>query len=281
MPNFSRRVGAVGRIFAGFLLVASSIALRADALPSAFAVQTFTPSGVIYSGPPVVMYALPIVHTGGSTQLPNSGTLGYTVSVEGGSDPSTSVQLSVLGAFGSGVLDQFDLRSSLTYYFEVNGPADQTAVINFAGSGGAYVPGPRVSTFGAESMIALGAQGASSYLVDAISGAGDTSHLAFLPNTASGLSLNTNVDVETNTAYVVTLFSEAYFGTTGSYTQMTAFAVADPTITLVSTDPDLSLEFSPGLIPDTAPVPEPGTLSLMVAGMAAVGMRVRALRQRA
>jgi hypothetical protein len=90
-------------------------------------------------------------------------------------------------------------------------------------------------------------------------------------NPSSSFNVNTTLELQTNTAYVVSLSTESYFSIVLSSSNRPAgnwdtLAEIDPTITLATTDPNYSLGFSPGLIPDSSPVPEPSSLALLGTG---------------
>lgn len=98
---------------------------------------------------------------------------------------------------------------------------------------------------------------------------------------SSSFSVNQVLDVQTDTPYTVLLYAtqDFYADSTfpcSAYTingtsypcglNYSASASVDPTITLDTTNPAYSLEFSPGLVPSATP--EPSCLILLATGLA-------------
>lgn len=187
-----------------------------------------------------------------------SGASG-TASVSSGSDPSVSVNATGLGAGGS----------SLYYEFEVSGPANKIVSATITGSGGATVSNPSLGAASASLQIGL-ADGDTAVYSEYLPYGGP-----YLVNDAvcvgacgsggqsSGLfSVNGPFDLETDMVYAVEMNTQYSIGPGA----VTASAFVDPTITLDTTDPAYSLEFSPGLIP-TSTTPEPSSLLLVATGL--------------
>jgi hypothetical protein len=194
-----------------------------------------------------------------------------------GADPTvmSSINVSPLGHSAS-LIQDFDSESWIYYEFAVDGPADETVDIDFSSSGSAEVSSLAPSldfnstayldvtqaTTGAVLLTGTACAGAPS---DESDPCGETSG----PLTSS-FNLNQTLTVETNTAYLVDIFtddslSEPQSGNPGSYF---ATSTVDPTITLDTTDPAYSLEYSAGLgVPSSSATPEPSTLMLVATGL--------------
>ena len=105
---------------------------------------------------------------------------------------------------------------------------------------------------------------------------GDTAVVNQVASTTGSSSFNINqtVDLSTNTVYNVDMITLVNF--TSNITQppsdFSAVSALDPSITLATTDPDYSLEFSPGLF---APTPEPGSLILAATGLVGLAEMLR------
>jgi hypothetical protein len=179
---------------------------------------------------------------------------------------------------------KFDSRTIIQYDFEVSGPAGSVG-LNLAGSGAAYAS-TSFPNFGSEAIFTISpASSPASTILDEIACVGDTSGLLKQAcfdstNPPPSFNVNTTLQLQTNIAYVVNLSTESYFSVvlssgnhpTGNWD---TFAGIDPTFTLATTDPDYSLSFSPGLVPDASQVPEPSSLLLLGSGLVGLARTIR------
>ncbi len=204
-----------------------------------------------------------------------NGVGGVTATTTGSSDPSVSSALQVGGATNTTTM--LDSKANVTYYFEIAGPEGTTS-LNFLSSGFTMASLPHgAGTLGAEALLTVSALGSSTNALNAIACSGDTSKLQYkdctnTPGALSSFNVNSDLELQTNTIYMVNLWSEAYFASTSTLSipgQLESRAAVDPTITLVTSDPAYSLSFSSNLTPDpTTTTPEPGTLLLCLPGIA-------------
>lgn len=254
--------------------VSSSIALHADPLPPLYYFASVSSTGE-GNGSEVAAgssfeYALPI-------QV--ASTAGLFAQVGGGTDPFVNTRFLPSGPVPTTLPYQTsNAQAVLRYYFEVNGPANQTVSMNIGSKGWAELDGPQLTNFGADATLAISpTTDPTNYLLSDIACAGDTSHFPTSPCTKNpgspaAFNINGTVLVQTNTPYLVSMASETYFYTllNKPFPEVSAISGVDPTITLDTLDPAYSLSFSPGLTPDSSPVPEPGTLALTLSGIAAL-----------
>jgi hypothetical protein len=277
MPRFTR-CGCV-TVFALFAVLVPSL-LHADALPPAIATQIFSYGGVVYNGPPGTPYSTDVSNSLTYSSPFGSGNAELDALTHGTSDPGVMSRVFVSGAFGGSSVKQFDSRSTINYYFEVNGPANQSVTIDLASSGFANV---QANSFGAEAILSIfPASDPANGIFASAACAGDTSHLANplcanTVNAPSGFNVNTALNIQTDTAYHVILWAETNFSAPNSNPIVgvqRAIAAVDPSIALATSDPSYSLSFSAGLTPDASPVPEPGTLVLILPGIAGLAFFV-------
>jgi hypothetical protein len=189
----------------------------------------------------------------------------------GGVDPAVG---SFVGS--SGAANTYDETAfSYAYYeFEVVGPAGQTASVNIAGSLSAAVSNLTANSGSNASLgVVLPSDPASPddgaalqvLFSDRICAGTTFCRRSGSPSLSASSDVNQFLSVITNTAYVVQLYSETDItsGPNGG-----AISSVDPTITLATTDPAYSLEFSPGVGP--SPAPEPSGLFLLGTGIFSV-----------
>ncbi len=191
-----------------FALVAASASLHADPLPPAFGSQVFI-GNVLYSGFPVY-YDATVFNSTSYISPFSDGSVGYAAVTHGTTDPSVSSRLTANGTLGGSSLKKFDASTSVGYYFEVNGPANQSVTVNLASNGLAIAP----TNFGSEAIFSILPVGQSS-IFTALACAGDTSHLAnaLCANTTNAPSSfsDSTLSIQTDTAYLVRLWTETYF----------------------------------------------------------------------
>ena len=164
-----------------------------------------------------------------------------------------------------------DAESAMFYQFEVVGPAGQLVPINFSSTGVASV-----SSTGTDPSMNATAYLNVSGLFTAVACAGAPSQVSDPCANQSGGAFETfNIsqifEVETDTAYTVNIYtSDSILQQATSLTgNFYADSSVDPTITLATTDPAYTLEFSPGVL-GTAATPEPSSLLLVLTGLASV-----------
>jgi hypothetical protein len=198
-----------------------------------------------------------------------------------GADPSVTSSLFFAGPLKN---QSFETISEVSYEFAVDGPANQTVSVDIASIGQASVSAIAADSFAyAELEVS---QAGTELLSDTACAGGDaTGPCASTPTTLSdSFSIDPTITVQTDTPTIVTLFSEDYlyanpsaipsgfylaYGSEFPGFTLTESSSVDPTITLDTTDPAYSLDFSPGLgVPTPSPTPEPSTLMLASTGLA-------------
>jgi hypothetical protein len=100
-----------------------------------------------------------------------------------------------------------------------------------------------------------------------------------------------NLDIRTNIAYQVNIFAATYVYLSGNYDEfvgsnkISAYTYADPVFSLIGDDPDVSLQFSEGIVNGTRAdvlafvppggvttgIPEPSTWAMTLAGFVGLG----------
>jgi hypothetical protein len=190
--------------------------------------------------------------------------------INGGTDPAIG---SFVGASGAAVPYGETATASAYYEFQVLGAPNQTVGVDIVGSLVSSVSDLVANSAAYASLsVVLPSDPASpddgaalSTLLNAMACAGPAADVAPCGGTSATLTSTVNVDqviqVLTNTAYVVELYTNTSI--TGAIYGGAA-ANVDPTLTLTTTDPAYSLQFSPGLLP----TPEPSTLLLAATGLA-------------
>ncbi|WP_263367215.1 PEP-CTERM sorting domain-containing protein [Edaphobacter bradus] len=258
-------------IFAGILCLALPMCnpALADTLPPATATQILTVIGGPVGGGGVYQGFSPygdlVVHSAGFIGSSSAAT----AETQGGADPTAMSRVTISGQpGGTGPSQSLDSRTIIRYELEVNGPAG-TVGVNVAGAGDAYASGA-FSNLGSEAIFTV-SPASGPAMIDDMACAGDTSSLVNPCSGSTSFNVNTTLQLQTNTAYVVNLLTESHFsivlsGGNPNIGYLETFAGIDPTFTLATTDPDYSLSFSPGLIPDTTPTPEPSSLALLSTG---------------
>jgi|SRR6185312_1667587 len=185
----------------------------------------------------------------------------------GGADPSVG---SFVGSSGAALVSDVTASSYAYYEFEVLGPAAQTVGVNIAGSIASTVSNLTANSAAyANLAVVLPSDPASpddgyalATLLYAQACGGPVSYVTPCGYTSSTLSATTDVNqviaVLTNTPYLVELYSDTYItkGPNGG-----AASSIDPTISLDTTDPAYSLQFSPGVL--AAATPEPSSFVLL------------------
>lgn len=196
-----------------------------------------------------------------------------------GADPQVqgSISATSLPSHPPGTFTDFDSESSTFYEFAVNGPANQMVSINLSSVGTASVSRPIGSSFTPNATAYLRVISPTATIFSATACAGALSQVNFpceSSGPASSFDISQVLNVQTDTVYTVNIYTSDSIvtpasGASGAYS---ASSSVDPTITLDTTDPDYSLEFSPGLI---APTPEPGSLILALTGLAGTAEALR------
>ena len=194
----------------------------------------------------------------------SGGTASMSYSL--GGDPSLLSEIQSEGG-NTGLISSV----SLFYQFEVLAPTDTTSSVYIAGQGQVDTlgqPAPVVNgTLTERATLTVGPVG-----VDILGGGG----LVASNTGTSSFNIGQTYDVSTNTVYDVSMVTLAEFLPQNGINPPASFFLAqaslDPTITLESSDPADSLEFSPGLL---APTPEPGSLMLTATGLIGIAEALR------
>lgn len=171
------------------------------------------------------------------------------------------------------------VSSQMAYEFAISGPDGQTVSVDIASSGDAGVT-TVTSGFFAASELEVHQVGDTTDLVLATACAGNFTNVTgacgnISPVSSASFDIDPILTLQTNTIYVVDLYSEVSFFASSSDSpgNYFGFSEVDPTITLDTSDPAYSLVLSPGLEP--APTPEPETLALTASGFLATLACVR------
>jgi hypothetical protein len=248
------------RIAALSLLALLASTCHADTiLPAAFANIRLLPGGTTFTTDGGFS-------SDGTPQTFSLSAFGGTVAAtnQPGTDPQVSSSISFSGS--TATQEQFEAISQVIYYVVANGPANQTATLTFVSNGQSTLSGSLNGGFSASSTLTVIDTQDSTTVIS------ETANISSpaTPPTAS-FSLDQTISVMTNVPYEVSIEanSQLIVNSSRSGTFM-ASASVDPTITLDTSDPAYSLEFSPGLITTPAPTPEPTSLTLLATGLAGV-----------
>lgn len=196
--------------------------------------------------------------------------------VSGGNESGPSPQVSTLVSLypvppSTGT---YQAISTASYEFAVNGPANQFVSVNFFSSSNSSVSESASGSYASGSLTVQEADSNADIFSDSMCAG------ACIPNNLpSHFLINQAIAVQTDTPYLITMSVDSLYSGEGAYLpgSYVASSAIDPTITLDTSDPAYSLEFSPGLIP--ASTPEPATETLCATGFFAVlGMTLRKQR---
>lgn len=186
-------------------------------------------------------------------------------------DPSLSASLTYSGAPDN---TSFDAISQINYEFLVAGPADTRVSLTFTGAEAASVSTYVTGGFNASAIANISLLGSQSYLVHETASSSGVGYVTSGSNT-----FNDTFSVLTNTVYDVDLETSAGFYAVRPTGDYNATATLDPTLTLDTTDPAYTLQFSPGLLDTTsAATPEPSSLLLAATGLLTSAARLRRRR---
>jgi hypothetical protein len=177
-----------------------------------------------------------------------------------GTDPAVSSGLTL-----SGILDpmvQYRSQSTVDYQFYVSGPANQTVAVTVAGTGSSSVNhlAPNGELLTAEGFLSVYTAGGPELLVASTCAGSPFGSPCFTTNRSDSFSVDDTLNISTDTVYDVQVLTDVLLRSESTIAlsppDLSASATVDPTITLDTTDPAYSLDFSP------APVPEPSTILL-------------------
>lgn len=241
------------------LLAALTATCHADTiLPAAFSNIRLLPGGTTFTtddgfSPDGTLQTVSLSAFGGTVTANN----------QAGTDPQVSSSITFSGS--TATQEQFEAISQVIYYVVVNGPADQTVPLTFVSNGQSTLSGSLNGGFSALSSLSVTDTANSDTVIS------ETANISSPSANTGSFSVDQTINVLTNTVYAVDIDanSELVIGGSRSGT-FTANASVDPTITLDTSDPAYSLEFSPGLITTPAPTPEPASLTLLATGLAGV-----------
>jgi len=191
-----------------------------------------------------------------------SGTL--SSSNQYGTDPSVSSSFTFSGTFDPDIVDIEE--SEVSYQFAVAGPANQTVQVTVAStSSGSRNQAPGSGTSLTAQGILEVEDSSNNLLASGATCVGPP--IGNLCKTKDGFGTINNVDLDsdsfdvdqnleltTDTVYNVLIFTELEFSSTNSVPvalpDLSASVSVDPTITLDTTNPAFSLQFSPSATPE-------------------------------
>jgi hypothetical protein len=216
--------------------------------------------------PPYVNPVTGLYPAGFTSSYSSSGATGsMNGSNSYGPDPQTSASLNIFGTLTAGQV--FIAASDVAYKFEVIGPANQTVTVNLAGAGQNSISndGTGAVEFLGQSLFLIQPDSLpatpANLLLDAVACSGNfnSTYCSATGSSSGTFNVNMSLQVTTDVLYDVAIDSEIRVDSISGDSTPTLYtgqSSVDPTITLATTNPAYSLQFSP------APTPEPNYLAL-------------------